>query len=122
LRRAKLARTLPYADEFWRGGIGLIPAPRFRYFNRGRAHRANSNETVRMLQTRGCKMKTLITLVTVLLGTCLFLTTGCESGTERESATNSPKTAQYTCPMHPEVVQNSPGKCPKCGMDLALKK
>jgi hypothetical protein len=25
----------------------------------------------------------------------------------------------YTCPMHPEVVQDSPGKCPKCGgMDL----
>ena len=25
---------------------------------------------------------------------------------------------QYTCPMHPEVVQDHPGKCPKCGMDL----
>ena len=21
----------------------------------------------------------------------------------------------YTCPMHPEVRQNHPGKCPKCG-------
>jgi Cu2+-exporting ATPase len=25
---------------------------------------------------------------------------------------------KYTCPMHPEVIQNSPGSCPKCGMDL----
>lgn len=25
---------------------------------------------------------------------------------------------QYTCPMHPEVVQNEPGRCPKCGMTL----
>ncbi len=25
---------------------------------------------------------------------------------------------QYTCPMHPEVVQNEPGSCPKCGMAL----
>ena len=25
---------------------------------------------------------------------------------------------KYTCPMHPEVVQDSPGNCPKCGMDL----
>lgn len=24
----------------------------------------------------------------------------------------------YTCPMHPEVQQPNPGKCPKCGMDL----
>ncbi|MCF6326658.1 MAG: hypothetical protein L3J21_05125 [Devosiaceae bacterium] len=25
---------------------------------------------------------------------------------------------EYTCPMHPEVVSNQPGSCPKCGMDL----
>ena len=24
----------------------------------------------------------------------------------------------YTCPMHPEVVSDAPGKCPKCGMFL----
>ncbi len=24
----------------------------------------------------------------------------------------------YTCPMHPEVRQQGPGSCPKCGMDL----
>jgi Cu(I)/Ag(I) efflux system membrane fusion protein len=24
----------------------------------------------------------------------------------------------YRCPMHPEIVQNKPGKCPICGMDL----
>ena len=24
----------------------------------------------------------------------------------------------YTCPMHPEVRQNQPGNCPKCGMFL----
>lgn len=24
----------------------------------------------------------------------------------------------YTCPMHPEVRQNQPGRCPKCGMHL----
>jgi len=24
----------------------------------------------------------------------------------------------YTCPMHPEVVSDKPGKCPKCGMKL----
>ena len=24
----------------------------------------------------------------------------------------------YTCPMHPEVKSDKPGKCPKCGMNL----
>jgi P-type Cu2+ transporter len=25
---------------------------------------------------------------------------------------------KYTCPMRPEVVQDKPGNCPKCGMNL----
>jgi uncharacterized membrane protein len=29
--------------------------------------------------------------------------------------------AQYTCTMHPEVISDKPGKCPKCGMELVLK-
>jgi Cu2+-exporting ATPase len=27
---------------------------------------------------------------------------------------------QYTCPMHPEIIQDKPGNCPKCGMNLVL--
>ncbi|MBT1699281.1 efflux RND transporter periplasmic adaptor subunit [Fulvivirgaceae bacterium PWU4] len=27
-------------------------------------------------------------------------------------------TTKYTCPMHPNVVKDGPGKCPVCGMDL----
>jgi Cu+-exporting ATPase len=36
-------------------------------------------------------------------------------GTEEKEA---PPGALYTCPMHPEVQQNHPGDCPKCGMAL----
>jgi membrane fusion protein, copper/silver efflux system len=28
---------------------------------------------------------------------------------------------EYTCPMHPQIVQNEPGSCPICGMDLVPK-
>jgi P-type Cu+ transporter len=27
----------------------------------------------------------------------------------------------YTCPMHPEIVQEGPGSCPICGMALEPK-
>ncbi len=26
--------------------------------------------------------------------------------------------SNYTCPMHPEIRSEKPGRCPKCGMDL----
>ena len=32
-----------------------------------------------------------------------------------------PGKAIYTCPMHPEVQQDHPGDCPKCGMALEPK-
>jgi len=41
-------------------------------------------------------------------------------GLEVKTGSNSaaPAAAEYTCPMHPEVKQKTPGKCPKCGMSL----
>ena len=30
------------------------------------------------------------------------------------------QTLKYTCPMHPDVVRDAPGSCPKCGMKLIL--
>ncbi len=29
--------------------------------------------------------------------------------------------AQYVCPMHPEIISSKPGACPKCGMKLVPK-
>ena len=36
----------------------------------------------------------------------------------REPAAPAPAGTIYTCPMHPEVQQDHPGSCPKCGMAL----
>jgi Cu+-exporting ATPase len=40
--------------------------------------------------------------------------------TSREPENDRPEQTEalYTCPMHPEVQQNGPGSCPKCGMAL----
>jgi Ni,Fe-hydrogenase III large subunit len=37
-----------------------------------------------------------------------------------EAATLHSKT-EYTCSMHPEVIEDEPGICPKCGMELVLR-
>ena len=41
------------------------------------------------------------------------------SGAYRETAPDAPEDVQYTCPMHPEIVQVGPGACPICGMAFA---
>jgi hypothetical protein len=40
-----------------------------------------------------------------------------QAGTEQAG-----KNVVYTCPMHPEVTSDKPGKCPKCEMTLVVKK
>jgi len=34
---------------------------------------------------------------------------------------DQPLDVEYTCPMHPEIIQIGPGSCPKCGMALEPK-
>ena len=59
-------------------------------------------------------MNRSVTLLAILaVATFAPFWTGC-----KKAATGA---TQYTCPMHPEVVTNAPGKCPKCGMDLVKK-
>jgi heavy metal-binding protein len=37
---------------------------------------------------------------------------------EQEQDQEKENMQKYTCPMHPEVITNHPGNCPKCGMKL----
>lgn len=40
------------------------------------------------------------------------------SGNKAKKKTVAPKSAMYTCPMDPEIIQEGPGTCPICGMAL----
>ena len=37
---------------------------------------------------------------------------------EADSYESAPPGTKFTCPMHPEIVQEGPGECPSCGMAL----
>ena len=41
-----------------------------------------------------------------------------EGGTAMQETPENNEKGQWTCPMHPEVRADAPGRCPKCGMDL----
>ena len=60
----------------------------------------------------------LASLATAALGLAAFNVAGCKQSAPSES---SAQAHQYTCPMHPEVVKDAPGNCPKCGMKLIEK-
>lgn len=45
------------------------------------------------------------------------LLSACNSGQEKQAHVHD----EYTCPMHPQIVQDKPGTCPICGMDLVKK-
>jgi hypothetical protein len=79
----------------------------------------------------------MVKMITASLGVALMLAVpGCKPANSGDSsgsmkmngdssmstASTMPAATTYTCTMHPEVVSDKPGKCPKCGMDLVAKK
>jgi len=57
-------------------------------------------------------------LIALVLGVAFLGVTGCKKPSSSESGAH---VQQYTCSMHPEVVKDAPGDCPKCGMKLVEK-
>lgn len=62
----------------------------------------------------------LAALMAVTLTTAVFGMTGCTKSEPAQG--NGTQAKQYTCSMHPDVVKDAPGKCPKCGMNLTEKR
>lgn len=61
--------------------------------------------------------------VAILFSTATVFAAGVPNGKMNADTTKKVKPAkvQYTCTMHPEVLTDKPGKCPKCGMALVKK-
>lgn len=49
-----------------------------------------------------------------------FVIIGCtgEANKTAQPEHDHAEATKYTCPMHPQIIQDTPGKCPICGMDL----
>src|SRR3989339_907185 len=79
------------------------------------------------------RRKSVAGLAAVLLGLVLIggtvMTASSDAGTNdghRHNSAKNPDTGYsdskvYSCPMHPDVRSDKPGKCPKCGMNLEAK-
>lgn len=67
-------------------------------------------------------MKTMSKITAVAAFIFIILTlagvTGCSTPKEKPAGS---QVKLYYCPMHPDVVQDKPGTCPKCGMALVEK-
>lgn len=72
--------------------------------------RINSTKTSKLI---------VIALVAVALTGVVVTVNGCK---DKASSQSSGQALKYTCGMHPDVVQDKPGNCPKCGMALVEKR
>ena len=63
-------------------------------------------------------MKTLIIVLTA------FFAIGTTASAQKATTTSQKEVQKtmYTCPMHPKVMSDKKGECPKCGMDLVVSK
>jgi uncharacterized protein len=102
-----------YAVEIVFGVLGLVPNER---------HAAVMESSIRLNYT------TVLNAVFLILAAALVvraLRTGVvpmlrmmNESMDRPPTDGGGEAGEYTCPMHPEVRQTGPGRCPKCGMDL----
>jgi hypothetical protein len=67
------------------------------------------------------KKVTLMAIAILFAGTAVFANATNPLSDTTKTKKVKPVKVQYTCSMHPEVISDKPGKCPKCGMTLIKK-
>jgi outer membrane lipoprotein SlyB len=68
----------------------------------------------------------MIAALVAVAGIAGLALAGCTGSSQKDTTTQSTNqpaqknasAVRYTCSMHPEVLQDKPGDCPKCGMKL----
>ncbi len=60
----------------------------------------------------------MIILTTIGFGSWWFFNQGHQTNHRGHQHGRVKKTSKYLCSMHPQIIENNPGKCPICGMTL----
>lgn len=72
--------------------------------------------------TTALKTKSMTSKFMLAIVIGLFSISFCMSQNYSPSKMKTEHANVFTCPMHPEVTNNMPGDCPKCGMKLTESK
>ncbi|WP_165852072.1 HlyD family efflux transporter periplasmic adaptor subunit [Mucilaginibacter terrenus] len=62
-----------------------------------------------------------IKIVLMGLGIVVIFLTACSNPKPAPVAVQAKSDVKYTCPMHPQIMEDHPGSCPICGMNLVKK-
>jgi len=66
------------------------------------------------------KMKAISIVFTGILLSIMLLT-ACSDKKKEQATVQAKSDVKYTCPMHPQILEDHPGSCPICGMTLVKK-
>jgi membrane fusion protein, copper/silver efflux system len=66
------------------------------------------------------KMKAISIILSGILLSMLLLT-ACSDKKKQQATVQVKSDPKYTCPMHPQILEDHPGSCPICGMTLVKK-
>lgn len=67
-------------------------------------------------------MKSKIIMVALLSMLTFSVFAQKDTSSNPKTHKHTPGKLTYTCPMHPQIVMDKPGKCSICGMDLLKSK